>query len=45
MTEFRKASAAVETVEKLIEELQGDVKLAEQGELPAESHARWTEVS
>lgn len=45
MTEFRKASAAVETVEKLIGELQGDVKLAEQGELPAESHARWTEVS
>lgn len=44
MTEFRKASAAVETVEKLIGELQGDVKLAEQGELPAESHARWTEV-
>ena len=44
MTEFRKASAAVETVEKLLKDLQGDVKL-EQGELPAESHARWTGVS
>ena len=45
MTEFRKASAAVETLEKLIQELQGDVTLAEQGELPSQSFARWTEVS
>eukprot|EP00438_Fugacium_kawagutii_P021979 Skav217007 [mRNA] locus=scaffold1803:156753:157655:+ [translate_table: standard] len=45
MTEFRKASAAVETVEKLIVELQQDqASHAQRGELPVESHSRWTEV-
>lgn len=45
MTEFRKASAAVETVEKLIQELKQDqASHAQQGQLPGESHSRWTEV-
>ena len=43
MTEFRKASATVEMVEKLVQELQ-DAK-SKEGEVQAEVlHSRWTEV-
>ena len=44
MTEFRKASAAVEAIEKLTEELKKDAANAAEGVLSKESHSRWIEV-
>ncbi|CAK8985438.1 unnamed protein product [Durusdinium trenchii] len=44
MTEFRKASAAVETIEKLTEDLKQGATLAAGGHLSNELHSCWVET-